>query len=185
MYFSWRHYLLQSWFFVSPFFQTKCFFRVFLTFIFFSSFQDCEFLCLLSSFLNKDAYFSFNFVRELVVKDVTNQKLWNIFNAIITSFDDTRHNKFLLRYIPQNLKTYFFLPFFFILRKALEIFNFSCLLTNWMHFFLGYLKDIQITFQWQFWTETTPYSQELTNIPFANIWMLSNWIKPILWYHWC
>ena len=66
-------------------------------YLFFSSFQDCEFLCLLSSFLNKDAYFSFNFVRELVVKDVTNQKLWNIFNAIITSFDDTRHNKFLLR----------------------------------------------------------------------------------------
>ena len=52
-------------------------------------------------------------------------------------------------------------------------------------FFLGYLKDIQITFQWQFWTGTTPCSQELTNIPFANIWMLSNWIKPILWYHWC
>ena len=94
MYFSWSYYLLQSWFFVLPF-SRPVFFCIFLTF--FHSFQDCEFLCLLSSFLNKDAYFSFNFVRELVVKDVTNQKLWNIFNAIITSFDDTRHNKFLLR----------------------------------------------------------------------------------------
>ena len=61
------------------------------------SFQECEFLCLLSSYLNKDAYFAFNFVREIVVKDVTNQKLWNLFNAVITSSDDTRHNKFLLR----------------------------------------------------------------------------------------
>ena len=54
-------------------------------------------MCLLSSYLNKDAYFAFNFVREIVVKDVTNQKLWNLFNAVITSSDDTRHNKFLLR----------------------------------------------------------------------------------------
>lgn len=60
-------------------------------------FQECEFLCLLSSFLNGDAHYAYNFVRELVTKDVTNNKLWNLFNTIITSSDDMRHSKFLMR----------------------------------------------------------------------------------------
>ena len=59
--------------------------------------KECEFLCLLSSFLNDDAHHAYNFIRELVTKDVTNNKLWNLFNAIITSSDDMRHSKFLMR----------------------------------------------------------------------------------------
>ena len=70
-------------------------------------------MCLLSSYLNKDAYFAFNFVREIVVKDVTNQKLWNLFNAVITSSDDTRHNKFLLRLSTRHPgNTYYFFTLF-------------------------------------------------------------------------
>lgn len=59
--------------------------------------KECEFLCLLSSFLNGDAHYAYNFVRELVTKDVTNNRLWNLFNTIITSSDDMRHSKFLMR----------------------------------------------------------------------------------------
>ncbi len=36
--------------------------------------RECEFLCLLSSFLNGDSYHAYNLVRELVVKDVQNSK---------------------------------------------------------------------------------------------------------------
>ena len=45
----------------------------------------------------KDAHLAYNYVRELVIKDVKNSKLWNLFNIMITDSDDTRHNKFLMR----------------------------------------------------------------------------------------
>lgn len=59
--------------------------------------KEVEFLCLLSAFLNKDAHFAYNYVRDMVTKDLKNNKLWNLFNAIITDSDDQRHNKFLMR----------------------------------------------------------------------------------------
>ena len=59
--------------------------------------KEVEFLCLISAFLNKDAHLAYNYVRELVIKDVKNSKLWNLFNIMITDSDDTRHNKFLMR----------------------------------------------------------------------------------------
>ncbi len=41
--------------------------------------RECEFLCLLSSFLNGDSYHAYNLVRELVVKDVQNSKVSGFF----------------------------------------------------------------------------------------------------------
>ena len=38
----------------------------------------------------KDAHLAYNYVRELVIKDVKNSKLWNLFNIMITDSDDTR-----------------------------------------------------------------------------------------------
>ena len=52
--------------------------------------KEVEFLCLISAFLNKDAHLAYNYVRELVIKDVKNSKLWNLFNIMITDSDDTR-----------------------------------------------------------------------------------------------
>ena len=52
--------------------------------------QELEFLCLLSSFLNGDAYHAYNLVRELVFKDVANARVWNLFNLVIMRADDIR-----------------------------------------------------------------------------------------------
>ncbi len=60
--------------------------------------REVEFLCLLSAFLNKDAYHAYNYIRELVTKDgCKNSSLWNLFNLVIGESDDTRHCKFLMR----------------------------------------------------------------------------------------
>jgi general transcription factor 3C polypeptide 3 (transcription factor C subunit 4) len=45
--------------------------------------KECEFLCLVSSFSNGDSYHAYNFVRDMVVKDATNNRLWNLFNLVI------------------------------------------------------------------------------------------------------
>ena len=52
--------------------------------------QEVEFLCLISAYLNKDSHLAYNYIRELVTKDVRNNKLWNLFNSMITDSDDTR-----------------------------------------------------------------------------------------------
>ena len=59
--------------------------------------KDLEILAMFSSFLNKDSHFAYNYIRDMVVKDPKNNKLWNLFNIIITDSDDTRHTKFLMR----------------------------------------------------------------------------------------
>jgi hypothetical protein len=68
--------------------------------------QECEFLCLLASYFNKDAHHAYNFVRDLIIKDTNNNKLWNLFNLIITASDETRHNKFLMRQTSKNPDRY-------------------------------------------------------------------------------
>ena len=45
--------------------------------------KECEFLCLVSSFSNGDSYHAYNFVRDMVIKDVNNNRLWNLFNLVI------------------------------------------------------------------------------------------------------
>ena len=45
--------------------------------------KECEFLCLVSSFSNGDSYHAYNFVRDMVIKDANNNRLWNLFNLVI------------------------------------------------------------------------------------------------------
>ena len=45
--------------------------------------KECEFLCLVASFSNGDSYHAYNFVRDMVVKDANNNRLWNLFNLVI------------------------------------------------------------------------------------------------------
>ena len=45
--------------------------------------KKCEFLCLVASFANGDTYHAYNFVRDMVVKDTDNNRLWNLFNLVI------------------------------------------------------------------------------------------------------
>jgi len=64
--------------------------------------KECEFLCLLSSFFNGDSYHAYNLVRELVIKNVNNNSVWNLFNLVIMRADDVRHNRFLMRLMSRN-----------------------------------------------------------------------------------
>lgn len=64
--------------------------------------KECEFLCLLSSFFNGDSYHAYNSVRDIVVKDVKNSAIWNMFNLVIMRADDVRHNRFLMRLMSRN-----------------------------------------------------------------------------------
>ena len=59
--------------------------------------KEVEFLCLIAAFLNKDAHHAYNYVRDIVIKDVKNNKLWNLFNSIITDSDDTRYVTFTFK----------------------------------------------------------------------------------------
>jgi len=68
--------------------------------------KECEFLCLVASFSNGDSYHAYNFVRDMVVKDANNNRLWNLFNLVISRAEDLRHNRFLMRFMsrrPDNL----------------------------------------------------------------------------------
>jgi len=64
--------------------------------------KECEFLCLLGSFFNGDSYHAYNSVRDLVVRDVKNSAVWNMFNLVIMRADDVRHNRFLMRLMSRN-----------------------------------------------------------------------------------
>jgi len=64
--------------------------------------KECEFLCLLASFFNGDSYHAYNCVRELVLKDIKNESVWNMFNLVIMRADDVRHNRFLMRLMSRN-----------------------------------------------------------------------------------
>ena len=64
--------------------------------------RDCEFLCLIASFLNGDSYHAYNLVRDMVVKDPSNNRLWNLFNVVISRADDLRHNRFLMRFMSRK-----------------------------------------------------------------------------------
>ena len=39
-------------------------------------------MALLASFFNGDCFHAYNFVRELVLKDIKNPRLWNLFNLV-------------------------------------------------------------------------------------------------------
>jgi general transcription factor 3C polypeptide 3 (transcription factor C subunit 4) len=54
-------------------------------------------MCLLASMFNGDSYHAYNLVRELVVKQGKNPKVWNLFNLVVHRADDVRHNRFLMR----------------------------------------------------------------------------------------
>jgi len=64
--------------------------------------KDCDFLCMVSSFLNGDSYHAYNLVRDMVVRDPDNHRLWNLFNVIISKADDLRHNRFLMRFMSRK-----------------------------------------------------------------------------------
>ncbi|XP_054279234.1 general transcription factor 3C polypeptide 3 [Macrosteles quadrilineatus] len=64
--------------------------------------QEIDLLCLSSSYYNADAYFGYNMVRALVLKNLNCERSWNMFNMMILRADDSRHNRFLMRLLIRN-----------------------------------------------------------------------------------
>lgn len=64
--------------------------------------QEIDLLCLSACYYNSDAYFGYNMVRSLVVKNINCERSWNLFNMMILRADDSRHNRFLMRMLIKN-----------------------------------------------------------------------------------
>lgn len=54
------------------------------------------FLCLISCIHNKDTFYGYNIVRELV-RLYQRSNLWNLLNIIVQRAEDLRHNRFIMR----------------------------------------------------------------------------------------
>ncbi|XP_074640926.1 general transcription factor 3C polypeptide 3-like [Tubulanus polymorphus] len=61
--------------------------------------KEAEFICLISFILNKNGNYAFNFVKEYCMKEIDNNRAWNLFNQVIHISDHQRHNRFLMRYM--------------------------------------------------------------------------------------
>ncbi|XP_042901214.1 general transcription factor 3C polypeptide 3 isoform X2 [Parasteatoda tepidariorum] len=59
--------------------------------------KELEFQALLSCYYNNNAQFSYLLCRDLVLKNLHNNKVWNLFCLILNRNQETRHNKFCLR----------------------------------------------------------------------------------------
>lgn len=59
--------------------------------------QEIDLLCLSACYYNGDAYYGYNIVRNLVLKNINCERSWNLFNMMIMRADDSRHNRFLMR----------------------------------------------------------------------------------------
>lgn len=69
----------------------------------FSKFSpSIDLLCLSACYYNSDAYFGYNTVRAVVLKNINCQRSWNLFNLMILRADDSRHNRFLMRLLIRN-----------------------------------------------------------------------------------
>ena len=66
------------------------------------SFQEIEFICLVACLLNKNGHYAYNFIREIVVKQLDNNRAWNLFSQIVSLSQDFRHNRFCLRLMLKN-----------------------------------------------------------------------------------
>lgn len=65
--------------------------------------REMYFYALLSSIFNRDANFSFILVKDLLVKHLTNHRMWNLFNVIIQFTDShNRYSRFLNRLIERS-----------------------------------------------------------------------------------
>lgn len=64
--------------------------------------QEIDLLCLSACYYNCDAYFGYNMVRALVLKNINCERSWNMFNMMILRADDSRHNRFLMRLLIRN-----------------------------------------------------------------------------------
>ncbi|XP_011861817.1 PREDICTED: general transcription factor 3C polypeptide 3 [Vollenhovia emeryi] len=63
------------------------------------------FLCLVSCIHNKDSFYGYNIVRELV-RVCQRSNSWNLLNIIIQRAEDLRHNRFIMRLLGRDVFSY-------------------------------------------------------------------------------
>ena len=63
---------------------------------------EADFVCLVACILNKNGHFAYNFIREICVKDLHNERAWNLFSQIVTMSQDFRHNRYCLRMLMKH-----------------------------------------------------------------------------------
>ena len=63
---------------------------------------ECEFLSLLASYYNADAYHGYNLARDLIIRENDYPRAWNLFNLVIQRADDVRHNRFIMRCLTRH-----------------------------------------------------------------------------------
>ncbi|KAL1131553.1 hypothetical protein AAG570_011170 [Ranatra chinensis] len=63
---------------------------------------EIDVLSVLAAYYNRDSRNGYNIVRTLVVKYPTNVKLWHLFNLTVTSSDEARHNRFIMRLLSHH-----------------------------------------------------------------------------------
>ncbi|KAL6255748.1 hypothetical protein P5V15_012992 [Pogonomyrmex californicus] len=67
------------------------------------------FLCLISCIHNKDSYYGYNIVKEIVrefVRVRQKSNSWNLLNIIIQRAEDLRHNRFIMRLLERDVFSY-------------------------------------------------------------------------------
>ncbi|XP_013421709.1 general transcription factor 3C polypeptide 3 [Lingula anatina] len=68
-------------------------------------YQELEWKCLIACVLNKNGELAYAFIKEIVLRDMSNTPAWNLFCQVISLTTDIRHNRFLLRMMmkyPEN-----------------------------------------------------------------------------------
>lgn len=59
--------------------------------------KEVDFLAFLACYYNRYPKYAYHFIKEFVIKNINNNKLWNLFSQIVIMNKDTRHNRFCLR----------------------------------------------------------------------------------------
>ncbi|KAG8199237.1 hypothetical protein JTE90_003664 [Oedothorax gibbosus] len=59
--------------------------------------RDLEFQALLSCFYNGSHHYTYQLIRDLVLKNLYKNKAWNLFSLIVTNSQENRHNRFCIR----------------------------------------------------------------------------------------
>ncbi|GIY88971.1 general transcription factor 3C polypeptide 3 [Caerostris darwini] len=64
--------------------------------------KDLEFQALLSCYYNGSHQYTYLLVRDLVLRNLNNNKAWNLFCLIVTRSQENRHNRFCIRLMMKN-----------------------------------------------------------------------------------
>ena len=59
--------------------------------------KELDFHCLLVSLFNRDSHLTYVLLKEILVKQVHEPRVWNLFNAVLQFTDDFRYGKYILR----------------------------------------------------------------------------------------